>query len=100
MSRRLKIRDAAEEEFNDAADWYFVRDPPTSDRFVSAIQNTLETIKRNPHVFPIVSGNLIRGAIVRDFPYSIYFTVDEDLISILSIFHHSRNPIIWRGRVD
>ena len=100
MSRTLEIREAAEQEFNDAADWYFIEDAMVSDKFVIAIETTLAKINRNPDAYPVVFGNEIRRAVVNKFPFSIYFMVDDEFVSILSIFHNSRNPLIWRGRVN
>ena len=48
MSRKLEIREAAEQEFNDAADWYYLEDPAASDRFVAAIEKVLIAITRSP----------------------------------------------------
>ncbi len=100
MSRKLEIREAAEQEFNDAADWYYIEDAMAGDRFVIAIETTLAKINRDPNSYPVVLGNEIRRAVVNKFPFSIFFTIDDEFVSILSIFHNSRNPMIWRGRVN
>ncbi len=98
MSRTLEIREAAEQEFNDAADWYYQEDTLASNRFIIAIEATLSKITHSPDSYPVVFGNEIRRAVVNKFPFSIFFTVDDEVVAILSIFHNSRNPMIWRGR--
>ena len=40
----------------------------------------------------------IRRAVVRRFPYAVYFTVDGDLRRVLAIFHHRRDPAGWQSR--
>lgn len=40
-----------------------------------------------------------RRAVVRRFPYCIYYIIQSDRIHIVSIFHTSRNPKKWQSRV-
>lgn len=100
MSRVLDLRPAARVEFDDAADWYFEQDPPLRDRFVAAVMKTMKSVVKSPFSFPVVSGTKIRRAIVRDFPYSIYFWFDDSAVTVISVFHMSRNPRIWTGRIE
>lgn len=98
MRFTLEIRPAAEFEFDEASDWYRLQNPSVRDRFVLSVDAKIAAITKRPLTFPIVEGNKIRRAVINGFPYSIYFVLDGDHIVILSIFHNSRNPIIWRGR--
>ncbi|MGD9563126.1 MAG: type II toxin-antitoxin system RelE/ParE family toxin [Pyrinomonadaceae bacterium] len=100
MKFKLEIRQAAEQEFNDAADWYYLEDPVASDRFVIAIERSLAAIKRNPTSYPVVYGSQIRRAVVGKFPFCIFFTAADEAIIVLSIFHNSRDPMVWKGRID
>jgi plasmid stabilization system protein ParE len=41
----------------------------------------------------------IREAIVRRFPYCVYFRVRHGRLIVLSVFHTSRDPSTWQSRV-
>jgi toxin ParE1/3/4 len=85
MKRILEIRPAARREFDEASDWYRDEDPVLRDRFVSAVEKTITDLTQTPLVFPVVFGSAVHRATVKRFPYSIFFTVDNDLVVVLSI---------------
>ena len=89
MRRTFEIRDAAGEEFDEAADWYRVRFPILRDRFVQAVDESILATIQRPLAFPVVRGTKARRAVVDGFPFSIFFLIDGDHIAILSIFHDS-----------
>jgi len=47
-------------------------------------------------VFPRIHGET-RRAVLRRFPYAIYFHVDGDLVVVLSI-HGRQHPSTWQSR--
>ena len=98
MRLTYEIRPAAEYEFDEASDWYKEEDPAVRDRFVMAVDKKISAITQRPLMFPVVKATRVRRAIVDGFPFSIFFVLYSEHIVILSIFHDSRNPIIWRGR--
>jgi plasmid stabilization system protein ParE len=100
MKERLEFRAAARSEFDDAADWYFHEDPFLRDRFVNSVDSTISFILSSPNSFPVVSGTNVRRALVRGFPYLVFYQFDDPIVTVLSVFHTSRNPIIWKGRID
>ena len=100
MNWRLEIRPAARQEFLEASDWYLGSGLDVKENFVTAVRNTIASVQARPLAFPVVFGSAVRRAVVRKFPYSVFFVAEDDRIIVLSIFHDSRNPIIWRGRID
>jgi len=100
MGTSLEIRPAARAEFDDAADWYKSEDDAIRDEFVAEVGRTLTSIIERPMSFPIVFGSSIRQATVKKFPYTIFFIHRNNTVIVVSIFHTSRNPLIWRGRVE
>ena len=100
MSKPLEIRPAAREDFLDASEWYLSESVALKDTFVKMARETVSSVRERPRSFPVVFGPSVRRAIVKKFPFSVYFIDDGDRIIILSIFHDSRNPIIWHGRID
>lgn len=99
MIRELKLSPGATADFDDAADWYSV-DPDLKAQFVETVNKSLSRIVAFPLSFPVVEGTQVRKATLKRFRYIILFSVRTDHIWVYSIFHTSRNPIIWRGRLD
>lgn len=100
MSRSLSLLSIAEAEAADAIDWYEAREHGLGNRLLESIETTLKAIQRNPLLYPAVEGSKARRALVRDFPFCVVFEVKPDTVTVLSIFHTSRNPMIWQGRID
>jgi plasmid stabilization system protein ParE len=61
------------------------------------VTEKLEHIAKEP-LFYAEAEEGIREAKVPRFPYCIYFRVEPEQIVVLSIFHTSRDPEIWRDR--
>lgn len=94
---RIELRSAFEDEAADARDWYDEQRPGLGDRFVDAVEATIDRIAELPLAFPQADG-ATRRAQVRGFPYSIFFQVRSDHILIIAIMHNSRHPDRWRSR--
>ena len=99
MNHILEFQPAARIEFDEAADWYEGQRPGLRREFIYAVDSALTAILRNPLAFPIVHGSRIRRAVVHHFPFAIIYEAGDDMIVVYAVFHTSRNPLIWRGRV-
>lgn len=99
MMLNIELSPAAQIEFDEAADWYGAEDPDLKARFIDEINSTLGLVQHSPSSFPVTHGTGVRRTVVRRFPYLILFTVQAERILVYSIFHTSRNPIVWKGRV-
>jgi plasmid stabilization system protein ParE len=40
----------------------------------------------------------IRRAVLRRFPYAVYFSVENDVVVILAVLHATRDPAVWQRR--
>jgi toxin ParE1/3/4 len=65
--------------------------------FAKAIDALIDRMSDNPRQFPIVFKNVHR-ALVRRFPYSLFFVVEDDALIVIACFHASRNPSHWHNR--
>ena len=52
-----------------------------------------------PRTYPIIEGSFTRRAVLYKFPYSVVYSIEDELLLIYAIFHNSRNPMVWRGRI-
>jgi plasmid stabilization system protein ParE len=98
MSRQLIVRPEAEAEMTDAFDWYEERVPGLGSDFLLCVDAAFSAILRSPQQFPPVH-KTVRRALIRRFPYEVFFVEDDKRVVVLSVFHAKRNPKRWRERV-
>jgi plasmid stabilization system protein ParE len=97
MSRCLVIRPAAESELTEAYRWYEAQRQGLGLEFLFSVEAALAFILRTPELHPLVHKQL-RRALIRRFPFGIFYVVDEDAIHVLAVFHGKRNPKRWMER--
>jgi hypothetical protein len=51
----------------------------------------------NPRQFPTVLKN-VRRALLRRFPYSLFFVIEDEALTVIACFHASRDPSHWQKR--
>jgi len=95
----LNISEAALEEFEDALNYYKSIQSGLEMRFAEAINSSFLTISQTPYAFQQIH-NEIRHFVVKIFPYVIHYKVfeSEQSVTIISVFHASRNPKSWKRR--
>ena len=98
MNRTLVIEPEAEIEIQDAADWYDQRNSATRLDFFRAINRVLDFICENPHQYQVVY-RAVRRALVDGYPYAFFYTASESQVIVVSCFHTSRDPTVWRERI-
>ena len=95
----LRFRDAAEADLGDILEWYRERGHDLGDQFLQALDQCLEAIQRNPQAFTKVHGE-IRRALLRRFPYCVFYIVEAPDIVVLACLHGHRDPKVWQSRRD
>ncbi len=88
---------AAREELIEAQDWYEGEATGQGRRLRQAIDALIERMSDNPRQFPAVFKN-VRRALLRRFPYSLFFVVEGDALIVIACFHASRDPSHWQKR--
>lgn len=98
MSRpALIIRLEAELDLADTYAWYEEHAKGYGNEFLDAVEEILKRIEANPRLYPIVYKS-VRRALIRRFPYVVFYVESEDSIAILSVMHGKRDPESWRKR--
>jgi toxin ParE1/3/4 len=95
MKRTLVVAPEAEAEINQAKEWYLAQSWLAAARFREAVDLALETIERNPEQYQFVYRHT-RRVLVDEFPYALFYTVTETLVTVVSCFHTARDPKLWR----
>ena len=82
----------------DAFDWYEDRVPGLGSDFLLCVDAVFSAILRSPQRYPQVHQRA-RRAVMRRFPYSVFFVEDDQRVVVLSVFHAKRNPKGWQERI-
>jgi len=90
--------DAAAER-DAAAEWYEERVPGLGLAFYSAIDGCVESLARDPALYPKKPNGVRKCLLPLVFPYSIYHLERKDDIVILAYAHQRRRPGYWRTRL-
>ena len=93
----LVVRAEAEADIRGARAWYAERDEALAERFLQKVDWTLDLIGAGPRTFPTVHRTL-RRALLRRFPYCVFFDARDEVIEVFAVFHAHRDPAIWRSR--
>ncbi|MDY7010867.1 MAG: type II toxin-antitoxin system RelE/ParE family toxin [Planctomycetota bacterium] len=97
MSYRLVIRPEAKAELMEAYHWYEDRSKGLGEEFLRCVISRLTFIQRNPKLFPAVHKKF-RKALVRRFPFGIFYVIKREVVFVIAIYHASRDPERWRER--
>jgi plasmid stabilization system protein ParE len=95
MSYKLILRQEAERDLIEAYEWYEEKVPGLGTDFLAVIERTLESIQENPARFPVIY-RYVRRALMRRFPYGIFYFLEGENIIVLGVMHTGRNPAKWR----
>jgi len=96
---RVRWLPAAKAEADEASEWYAARDPDGDlrVRFVAELKRVGRLIGERPHAWTEVEPG-VRRAVLRTFPFSLFFVVRPKEVLVLAVGHHSRRPGYWRDR--
>jgi toxin ParE1/3/4 len=97
MIYQVIVRPEAEHEIQEAFDWYEERSEGLGSEFLRAADACFSTVQRNPAAYPIVHEQ-VRRALLRKFPYALFYLLREDTIVVMACFHVKRSPVDWQLR--
>jgi plasmid stabilization system protein ParE len=79
--------------------WYEIQRLRLGSEFLRSVEAVLGAIARQPEMYPIVQGE-VRRALVRRFPYGLFYVVGPSEIVVLAVIHAKRHPRTWPLRVE
>ena len=96
--RRLDVSSEAELEIFEAALRYERERAGVGLRFDAEVNAVFGRVIEHPFQFPEIDEGAHR-ALVRHFPYGVFFTVEDNMITVLAVLHLHRHPDAWKGRL-
>ena len=97
--KRLRLTPEAELDLDDAYGWHRLQAPGLGAHFLAAVATCLASIRRNPEASQLVDSTM-RRALLRRFPYAVFYEVGAVEIVVYAVFHCARNPRAWKRRRD
>lgn len=99
MKKPLIVRAEAEADLAEAFQWYEQQVRGLGDQFLLCVDAVLASIERNPRLYTVVHRDVIRRALMRRFPYGVFFVESEQSISVIAVLHFKRSPQLLKDRV-
>ena len=94
---RIVVRPAAAADIDEAFLWYDGQRPGLGHEFLAAAQTLIDAVAQYPLRYPVARRNT-RRALLRRFPYAIYFRIYDEAIVVVACMHGRRNPRRWQAR--
>jgi len=66
--------------------------------FAERVQAVFDGISAMPELHAIVHRD-VRKALVRRFPYAVFYRVRAGRVVVLAVFHAKRDPELWKSRI-
>lgn len=97
VSLPVLLRPQVEGEIQDAADWYDAQRAGLGDELLICVEAAIARVARSPESCARVHGE-VRRALVRRFPYCVYYKVEDEALLVLAVGHERRKPGYWANR--
>jgi len=88
---RLRYSDRAKDDLRIAFNWYEAQRRGLGLDFLDCIEAAIETIQETPRLYAKHHLNF-RRALVRRFPFSIFYTIEETEIVLHAVFDNRQDP--------
>ncbi len=77
--------------------WYEAQRTGLGLEVLDALRDTYRRILDNPRKYQVQRSG-IRRALLRRFPYGVYFVIEEEQILVTAVLHAARDPEEWQKR--
>jgi plasmid stabilization system protein ParE len=88
---------AADADYDTARTWYFKRSARAAARFEEAVDQAVAEIVVDPERWPMIDAKH-RLHLLRHFPYSIVYRVENELVIVVAVAHARRRFRYWKDR--
>jgi plasmid stabilization system protein ParE len=93
----IVLREEAEEDIREAHEWYEAQRSGLGDELIAELDASFQRLQAAPSRYPKVHKDL-RRALLRRFPYAVYFSATSNGILVFGVLHQRRSPAVWQRR--
>jgi plasmid stabilization system protein ParE len=87
----------ARDDIDAAYSWFEGQRAGLGDQFLDAFREVVDQLRDQPQLYAIIRRD-IRAALLRRFPYVVYYCDRGSDILIIAVQHGRRSSRAWRGR--
>ncbi len=95
--RSYVVRPAAARDIRSAYAWYEGERDGLGEEFLIEVRATLGAVLDAPESYPVLHRET-RRALVRRFPYGLFYRIVDGLVVVVSCVHTRREPGTWKRR--
>lgn len=99
MTLPVRLRSEAEHDLEEAAHWYERQQEGLGQQFLDEVLFDFQSIAEQPAMYPLI-GRGARRALIRRFPFGIYYRVEKEAVVVVAVMHGSRNPRHWKKDIE
>ena len=99
MKLPLVLAPDAEDDVEDAAEFYELQQPGLGEAFLHALDACFARVQRHPSAFGLSEPG-VRTAFLQRFPYGVRFRLTTERIEIIAVWHQRRDPAGWTQRLE
>ena len=92
---RLISEPPADLDVEAAFEWYESERSGLGLEFLDELRTAYDCIVVGPLKYQELRGG-IRRALLRRFPYAVYFVIEGDVVVVVAVLHASRDPAEWQ----
>jgi len=98
--RNIFSKEGFWQEVFDIAKWYEDEVYELGDKFLAAIDEAIEKIKKRPGAYRLIRKNsTIRRYFIKRYSYKLYYSLQQDKIILLAVIHKNRSNKFIRRRL-
>jgi toxin ParE1/3/4 len=91
------FRPAAAADVQQIRAWYERKREGLGEEFLVELRASIDAVLAFPEAYPVLHRET-RRALVRRFPYGLFYRLDDDLVIFVACLHTHRNPESWKRR--
>ncbi len=95
---QIRFLPEADTDLAEARVWYGLQRAGLDVDLMRRIDETLRRITDAPRRFPLIYRHL-RRAIVKQFPFAVFYEIRKNEIVVFAVFHARRNPKQLKSRL-
>jgi toxin ParE1/3/4 len=95
--KTVLVRPAAAADIEEAFFWYEGQLPGLGDEFREELKAVLDRVSERPELYQVLHRDT-RRALLKRFPYGLFYRVYPKAIVVVAVMHARRSPRRWRSR--
>ncbi|MDA3790218.1 MAG: type II toxin-antitoxin system RelE/ParE family toxin [Desulfobacula sp.] len=89
---KLNYTHKAKDDIESAFSWYEKQRTRLGFEFLDCVEIAVKSIIENPEMYRI-HYSIFRGCLIRKFPFSIFYTIEDNEIVVHSVFDNRQDPV-------